>query len=63
MSQIAKRLVELAIVLPKPAALVANDLPCALTGGAAPGASCVVGAARLPADTPAEVEALFGISS
>ncbi len=39
MSQTAKRLSELGIVLPKPAAPVANYVPFVRTGGAAPGAS------------------------
>ena len=39
MSQTAKRLSELGIVLPKPAAPVANYVPCVKTGGMALGAS------------------------
>ncbi len=38
MSQIAKRLSEIGIVLPKPAAPVANYVPFVRTGSAAPGA-------------------------
>jgi enamine deaminase RidA (YjgF/YER057c/UK114 family) len=38
MSQTAKRLAELGIVLPKPAAPVANYVPFVKTGGMAPGA-------------------------
>ena len=38
MSQIEKRLAELGIVLPKPAAPVANYVPYVRTGGMAPGA-------------------------
>jgi enamine deaminase RidA (YjgF/YER057c/UK114 family) len=39
MSQTAERLAALGIVLPKPAAPVANYAPFVLTGGAAPGAT------------------------
>ena len=39
MSQTAQRLADLGIVLPKPAAPVANYAPYVMTGGAAPGAT------------------------
>ena len=38
MTQTAKRLSELGIVLPKPAAPVANYVPTVMTGAASPGA-------------------------